>query len=180
MITDLDKVSEIINQTSKGDYSNIGELNKSLTSMEGDVLNAELGGVVAFAIPNQFISANVFGKAYTESFVSPIIDSRICSDKSCELNSAKASSINAVSVGVTELGITLAKYQTFLGQHIAFGVTPKLQRVYTYVYEASLNSYDIKDFETMGQVKPFSIWMQGSVVLWTCTYRLFCNQLNLA
>ncbi|WP_159279963.1 conjugal transfer protein TraF, partial [Klebsiella pneumoniae] len=50
-ITDLDKVSDIINQSSKGDYSNIGELNKSLTAMQGDVLNAELGGVVAFAIP---------------------------------------------------------------------------------------------------------------------------------
>lgn len=47
LITDLDKVSDIINQSSKGDYSNIGELNKSLTAMQGDVLNAELGGVVA-------------------------------------------------------------------------------------------------------------------------------------
>lgn len=62
LITDLDKVSDIINQSSKGDYSNIGELNKSLTAMQGDVLNAELGGVVAFAIPNQFISANVLVK----------------------------------------------------------------------------------------------------------------------
>ncbi|WP_242567743.1 conjugal transfer protein TraF, partial [Vibrio cholerae] len=44
LITDLDKVSDIINQSSKGDYSNIGELNKSLTAMQGDVLNAELGG----------------------------------------------------------------------------------------------------------------------------------------
>ncbi|WP_337913394.1 conjugal transfer protein TraF [Vibrio cholerae] len=169
LITDLDKVSDIINQSSKGDYSNIGELNKSLTAMQGDVLNAELGGVVAFAIPNQFISANVFGKAYTESFVSPIIDSRVCADDLCELERAKASSVNAVSVGVTELGITLAKYQTFLGQHIAFGITPKLQRVYTYVYEASLNSYDIKDLrdngngETIFNMDAGALWFYGPI-----------------
>lgn len=45
LITDLDKVSEIIK---RGSENNLGELNKSLTAMQGDVLNAELGGVVGF------------------------------------------------------------------------------------------------------------------------------------
>ncbi|HGF7178201.1 TPA: conjugal transfer protein TraF [Vibrio cholerae] len=168
LVTDLDKVSEIIK---RGSESNLGELNKSLTAMQGDVLNAELGGVVAFAIPNQFISANVFGKAYTESFVSPLIDNTACteSDFSCQLDRAKKSSVNAVSVGVTELGITLAKYQTFLGQHISFGITPKLQRVYTYVYEASLDSYDIKDLrdngngETIFNMDAGALWFYGPI-----------------
>lgn len=168
LVTDLDKVSEIIK---RGSESNLGELNKSLTAMQGDVLNAELGGVVAFAIPNQFISANVFGKAYTESFVSPLIDNTACteSDFSCQLDRAKKSSVNAVSVGVTELGITLAKYQTFLGQHIAFGITPKLQRVYTYVYEARLDSYDIKDLrdngngETIFNMDAGALWFYGPI-----------------
>ncbi|GIC27402.1 conjugal transfer protein TraF [Vibrio cholerae] len=168
LVTDLDKVSEIIK---RGSESNLGELNKSLTAMQGNVLNAELGGVVAFAIPNQFISANVFGKAYTESFVSPLIDNTACteSDFSCQLDRAKKSSVNAVSVGITELGITLAKYQTFLGQHIAFGITPKLQRVYTYVYEASLDSYDIKDLrdngngETIFNMDAGALWFYGPI-----------------
>ncbi|EKG82724.1 type IX secretion system membrane protein PorP/SprF [Vibrio cholerae] len=168
LVTDLDKVSEIIK---RGSESNLGELNKSLTAMQGNVLNAELGGVVAFAIPNQFISANVFGKAYTESFVSPLIDNTACaeSDFSCQLDRAKKSSVNAVSVGVTELGITLAKYQTFLGQHIAFGITPKLQRVYTYVYEASLDSYYIKDLrdngngETIFNMDAGALWFYGPI-----------------
>lgn len=169
LVTDLDKVSEIIK---RGSESNLGELNKSLTAMQGNVLNAELGGVVAFAIPNQFISANVFGKAYTESFVSPLIDNTACTESdyfSCQLDRAKKSSVNAVSVGVTELGITLAKYQTFLGQHIAFGITPKLQRVYTYVYEASLDSYDIKDLrdngngETIFNMDAGALWFYGPI-----------------
>ncbi|EJL6522772.1 MULTISPECIES: conjugal transfer protein TraF [Vibrio] len=168
LVTDLDKVSEIIK---RGSESNLGELNKSLTAMQGDVLNAELGGVVAFAIPNQFISANVFGKAYTESFVSPLIDNTACTESefSCQLDRAKKSSVNAVSVGITELGITLAKYQTFLGQHIAFGITPKLQRVYTYVYEARLDSYDIKDLrdngngETIFNMDAGALWFYGPI-----------------
>ncbi|MGL6026658.1 MAG: conjugal transfer protein TraF [Vibrio sp.] len=166
LVNDLDKVSDIIKR-GKENYQ--GELNQTLTSMQGSVLNAELGGVVAFAIPKQFISANVFGKAYTESFAAPIIEGGSCADSdfNCQLQQAQKSSVHAVSVGVTELGITLAKYQTFLGQHMAFGISPKLQRVYTYVYEASLDNNDIKDLrdngtgETMFNIDAGALWFYG-------------------
>jgi len=153
MVDDLEKASDIINQAVDGDYSNVSELESTLNALEGDVANLELGGVVAFAIPNRYIAANVFGKAYAESFAQTDIYSG-ANSATPNLNpaiNAELSGVNAVGIGVTEVGLSLAKYQTFLGQHIAFGVTPKLQRIYTYVYRANLNNYDIKDIRENGQ-----------------------------
>ncbi|OLQ84883.1 conjugal transfer protein TraF [Vibrio ponticus] len=119
---------------------------KALNDLKGDQLNVEMGGVVAFAIPNRFVAANAFGKLYTESFATTNIKT-----DGTDAENALGSSVRAVSVGVAEAGLSLAKYQTFMGQHISFGVTPKLQRVYTYVYEANLVNYDLTDLRDNGQ-----------------------------
>jgi len=153
MVDDLKKASDLIDQAVGGDYSNVSELESTLNALQGDVANLEFGGVVAFAIPNKFIAANIFGKAYAESFAQTDIYTGANSATS-SLNpaiNAELSGVDAVGLGVTEVGISLAKYQTFLGQHISFGITPKLQRIYTYVYRANLNNYDIKDVRENGQ-----------------------------
>ncbi len=167
MIDDVDTIVDILDTQ---DPARIEELDDTLANVNGSILNAELGGVVAFAIPNQFIAANVYGKAYTETFSNPKIPTT-CSNPSiteaCTLERAQNSTINAVSVAVTEVGISLAKYQTFLGQHIAFGVTPKLQRIYTYVYEASMQNFDLAEVadngngETMFNIDAGALWFYG-------------------
>ncbi|MDE1333362.1 conjugal transfer protein TraF [Vibrio aestuarianus] len=157
MVDDLDSISSML------DNKNYQDLQKTLDNLAGDSLKAEIGGVVAFAIPNQFIAANLFAKAYTETFVTP----DIYTGGSTSVENAELSAVNAVSVGVTEIGLSLAKYQTFLGQHIAFGVTPKLQRIYTYVYSASVTDYDIKDVrdssqgETIFNLDAGALWFYG-------------------
>jgi len=170
MVDDLDKASDIINQAIDGDYTNVDQLETTLNALEGDIAKLEFGGVVAFAIPNRFIAANLFGKAYAESFAQTDIYTGANSGIDPSLNpaiNAELSAVNAVGVGVTEVGLSLAKYQTFLGQHIAFGVTPKMQRIYTYVYQANLNNYDIKDIrengtgETMFNMDAGFLWFYG-------------------
>ena len=141
---------------------NLDDAQQALDQLEGDNLKVDIGGVVAFAIPNRFIAANAFAKLYTESYATAEI---------AEGDDAKArlenSTVRAVSVGVAEAGITLAKYQTFMGQHVAFGVTPKIQRVYTYVYEADLQNYDLKDLrenskgESMFNMDAGFLWFYG-------------------
>lgn len=152
MIDDLDRVQDLINTQNP---ANIGELQTTLDNLEGDKFKMEMGGVVAFAIPNQFIAANAFGKLYTESFVTPDIATNSTNpdpDQRTAENAAN-SKVNAVSIGVAEAGISLAKYQTFLGQHISYGITPKLQRIYTYVYQANLSNYDFSDVRENGQAE---------------------------
>lgn len=170
MVDDLDKAAGLIDEAIGGNYSNIAELESTLNALEGDIAKLEFGGVVAFAIPNRYIAANVFGKAYAESFAQTDIYTGADSQVDPALNpaiNAELSAVNAVGVGVTEVGISLAKYQTFLGQHISFGITPKIQRIYTYVYSANLNNYDIKDIrengtgETMFNMDAGFLWFYG-------------------
>ncbi|MDD1829440.1 conjugal transfer protein TraF [Photobacterium sp. ZSDE20] len=127
------------------DATNTTDLNAALDKLDGNQANVELGGVVAFALPNQFVAANLFAKAYTESFATPDVYTTGSDTDKLEL-----STVEAVSIGVTEVGLSLAKYQTFMGQHISFGVTPKIQRIYTYNYIASVNDYDLSDVRENG------------------------------
>jgi hypothetical protein len=116
------------------------DITTALNKLDGNQANFDLGGVVAFAIPNQFVAANAFAKAYTESFVTPDVYT-----SGSDSDNLQRSAVEAVSVGVTEIGISLAKYQTFMGQHLSFGVTPKIQRIYTYNYVATISDYDLSD-----------------------------------
>ncbi|EQB8915686.1 conjugal transfer protein TraF [Vibrio fluvialis] len=168
MVDGLDQISSILDSN---DVSRVDELQSAMNDVSGDVLSAHLGGVVAFGIPNQYLAMNIFGKAYTESFATTnIADS--CPSYSegsdeCTFEKAQNSTVNAVSVAVTEVGISLAKYQTFMGQHLSFGISPKLQRIYTYVYEASIRDYDFKDLrenstgETTFNIDAGALWFYG-------------------
>ncbi|MEZ8702913.1 conjugal transfer protein TraF [Vibrio cyclitrophicus] len=144
------------------DASSTAELDAALNKLDGNQANVELGGVVAFALPNQFVAANLFAKAYTESFVTPNVYTTGSDADKIEL-----STVEAVSIGVTEVGLSLAKYQTFMGQHISFGITPKIQRIYTYNYVASVNDYDLSDVrensdgETAFNMDAGALWFFG-------------------
>jgi len=153
----LDAVVDAINA------SDIAALDTALPALEGTDVKLELGGVVAFGIPNKFLAMNVFGKAYTESYAAP----DVASGGVNSVEDAELTAIKAVTVGIAEVGISIAKYQTFMGQHIAFGVSPKLQRVYTYNYIASASSYDLSDVrenetaDTMFNMDAGAIWFYG-------------------
>ena len=133
-----------------------------LKKLDGNQANVELGGVVAFALPNQFVAANLFAKAYTESFATPDVHTGGTEQQQLEL-----STVEAVSIGVAEVGLSLAKYQTFMGQHISFGITPKIQRIYTYNYVASVKDYDLSDVrensngETAFNMDAGALWFFG-------------------
>lgn len=156
-VDDLEFAENVINT------GNAADAQQALDQLAGDNLKVDIGGVVAFAIPNRFIAANAFAKLYTESYAT----AEIATNGANALENAKNSTVRAVSVGVAEAGISLAKYQTFMGQHISFGITPKMQRIYTYVYEASLQNYDLKDLrengegETMFNMDAGFLWFHG-------------------
>jgi hypothetical protein len=170
LVDGIDSLSSLITDIEGGVYTTPAELadanaalDSKLTDLNGSQLSADIGGVVAIGIPNQYLGMNVFGKAYAETFVTPAV----YSSGATTLDKAQNTTINAVSVAVTEVGLSLAKYQTFLGQHVAVGVSPKLQRIYTYVYEASINSYDITSVadngtgETMFNLDAGALWFYG-------------------
>ncbi|NLS13346.1 conjugal transfer protein TraF [Vibrio sp. SM6] len=158
LVDQIDRLGDLI-RTSPGG----ADTEAALNAINGDELNFELGGVVAFGLPNQYLAATIYGKAYTESFVTPRIDTEAASPAMKAENSV----VDAVSIGIAEVGISLAKYQTFMGQHISFGVTPKLQRVYTYSYVDTFANYDTSDIranetaETVFNLDAGGLWFFG-------------------
>ncbi|WP_159439577.1 conjugal transfer protein TraF, partial [Vibrio gazogenes] len=111
----IDDVGDSIKNMEGGDSSQEAKLQSQLDALNGGELKADIGGAIAIGIPNQYISMNLFGKAYAETYVTP----SIATTGSSTLDNAQNSTIDAVSVAVTEVGLSLAKYQTFLGQHIS-------------------------------------------------------------
>ena len=154
----VDDVDSLVDKISDGTVTNA-----DINALDGDKLKLDIGGVVAFALPNQYVAANIFGKAYTESFVTP----DTYTGNASALTNAELTAVKAVSIGIAEAGISLAKYQTFLGHHFSFGVSPKLQRIYTYNYIASASSYDLGDVrenetaETTFNIDAGALWFYG-------------------
>lgn len=154
----VDDVDNLADRISDGSVTNA-----DIDALTGDKLKFDIGGVVAFALPNQYIAANAFAKAYTESFVTPDTYTANAS----AVTNAELTAVKAVSIGIAEAGISLAKYQTFLGQHFSFGVSPKLQRIYTYNYIATASSYDLGDVrenetaETTFNIDAGALWFYG-------------------
>ncbi|MCA0937558.1 conjugal transfer protein TraF [Vibrio alginolyticus] len=142
------------------------EIIKSLQAIDGQKVNFELGGVVAVGIPNRFLSATIYGKLYTESFVQPNIDVDI-NTTDPYYDPLDNSYVQGVSIGVAEAGVSLAKYTNYMGQHLSFGITPKLQRVYTYSYATSFSNFDAADLrenetaETMFNLDAGALWFFG-------------------
>ncbi len=151
LIDEFDRISNL-----NDDLETINALNE----ISGQKINFDLGGVVAIGIPNKFLSATVYGKLYTESFVEPYIDTT-------GTDPIDNSYVQGVSIGVAEAGISLAKYTNYMGQHLSFGITPKLQRIYTYSYATSFSNFDVTDLrenetaETMFNIDAGALWFFG-------------------
>jgi hypothetical protein len=140
------------------------EAQAALDSMTGSDARLEFGGAVAFGIPNPYLAMNIFGKSYMEAFVAP----NVATGGSGLVNAAN-SYFEVASVAVTEAGISIAKYQTVLGQHMSFGISPKLQRVYSYAYAANAQNFDIYNIlendnaETTFNIDAGTMWFYGPV-----------------
>ncbi|ANP67189.1 conjugal transfer protein TraF [Vibrio sp. Vb1554] len=162
LVDEIERISKL---------TDVDEIKKSMDAIDGKKTDFDLGGVVAIGIPNKFLSATAYGKLYTESFVQPNVDTS-------GTNPLDDSYVQGVSIGVAEAGISLAKYTNFMNQHLSFGVTPKLQRIYTYSYATSFQNFDTKDLrenetaETMFNLDAGALWFFGP-------YRLGISAKNL-
>lgn len=167
LVDNIDKMAGLLDSIDTSNPSSISqekidELDAVMNDMDGDNARLELGAVAAFGIPNSYVSTTIFGKAYAESFIASDISS-----SNDVVDKATNSKINAVSIAFLEAGASLAKYQTVFGQHMSFGVTPKIQRINTYIYSASVENYDLSDvFENSTSESTFNfdvgaLWFYG-------------------
>ncbi len=155
---------------------------QALDDLAGTEIRSDFGLAAAVALPNPYVSLNAFAKLYTESYVSPTVPST-----GNTLTDADNTEINIVSIGVGEVGLTLAKYSYYLRQHIAIGISPKLQRLYTYAYGlkgselSSFDSFDIGDNltgETMFNMDFGSVWFYGPFRVGLTAMNLFSRNIT--
>jgi hypothetical protein len=156
----LDKVDDAFSAADRGD---VAGTQAALLALSGTQAKVDFGGAVAFGLPNRFIAANIFGKAYIENVATP----DIAPSGGDPVTEAQNTAVKTASVAVTEMGISLAKYQTFFDQHLAFGVSPKLQRIYTYTSVNSLQDFKFDNIredstgETAFNLDAGALWFYG-------------------
>ena len=132
MLDDVDELQTAINN------SDVAGINQKLLDLEGDEFYLGAGATFAIAIPNRYLSTNIFAKTYLESYARPIIDTANYNN----------SDITMVAFGLSEVGVAFAKYFNILGQHVSLGVSPKIQRFYTYNYATKIENFDTDGFDT--------------------------------
>ncbi|MGF1773124.1 conjugal transfer protein TraF [Vibrio maritimus] len=156
----LDKVDDAF---SAADRNDAAATQAALQALDGTQAKVDFGGAVAFGLPNRFIAANIFGKAYIENVATP----DIAPDLGDPVTQAQNTAIKTASVAVTEVGLSLAKYQTLFGQHFSFGISPKLQRIYTYTSVNSLQDFKFDNIredstgETAFNLDAGALWFHG-------------------
>lgn len=175
LVDNIDIMSEVIGSIDFDDLSTItqekaDQLEEAMDAIQGDNAKLEIGAVAAFGIPNPYLSTTLYGKAYAESFVVADIASADTSIPDANLQIADRaynSRVNAVSIAVLEAGASFARYSTVFGQHMSFGISPKIQRINTYVYSASVENYDLQDVfenstsEAMFNIDAGALWFYG-------------------
>ncbi len=154
MLSAIDEVTQLI------DNNEFFTADEKLQELDGHRINVDLGVGTAVGIPNSYLSATLYAKANTESFVMPRVNGSNVSQR------LQNTIVESVTVGITELGISLAKYSTTFGQHLSFGVTPKIQRVYTFSYATALTNYDFKINDLMDNQTVKTAFNADAGMLW--------------
>ncbi|WBA16229.1 conjugal transfer protein TraF [Salinivibrio proteolyticus] len=137
LLDNLDDISDAY------DNNDLTAAQQAMRNAQGDQAHLDAGVGAAVGIPTGSISATLFTSGIIEGAVLPDIkDSDITTPS---INPSSTATI--VAVGVGELGVALASNVEIAGQRIAVGVSPKLQRITTYNYGVSVDSYDTDDWD---------------------------------
>lgn len=128
-----------------------GEANavNALKDLKGDSASLQAGAGLAVAIPNKFVSTNIFVKANLDAFVfSDIDDSDYSGDSLTVANPDELQSTgNVAGIAVIEVGAALAKDMDLGNGKFYYGITPKFQQLETIYYSTSVNSFDMDNFD---------------------------------
>jgi hypothetical protein len=125
----------------------------SLENLQGDKAHVEAGVGMAIAIPNQYLSVNIYGKAYADAVVIADIDSGDIDDLENLTPSTNPDDLlnnsRAITMGVSiiEGGVSVSKsFDVSYGTWYV-GLTPKYQMINTINYVVDVNNYEFDDWD---------------------------------
>ncbi|MCJ2377156.1 conjugal transfer protein TraF [Vibrio sp. ZSDZ34] len=176
----LDKIDNVVNLMNNGGSPE--DVDSALNGLEGTDAKIDIGAAVAFGIPNRLLAATIYGQAYTENFAAPDIDTT----GSNTAERVTRSGVKTMSVGIAEVGVSLAKYQTLFGQHFSFGISPKIQRVYTFTSVNTLNEFQLENIkesslgETAFNLDAGALWFHGPMRVGFSAKNLMAREIQTA
>lgn len=126
------------------------EVKQSFQAIRGDVsFNADI--YAQLAIPANLVSIALYIHAQPTVFTGPRLNGDDLDVIANATNSEQLDDLKSAGIAVgslrTDLGLVLAKNFEIGDNKLAIGVTPKLQRVDTFAYAATIQSFDEDNFD---------------------------------
>ena len=122
----------------------------SLSNLKGDKAHVEAGLGFAVAIPNQYVSVNIFAKSYADAvIIADVKESDITGIENGTITDSDTLASQGVTMGavITDIGVSLSKsFDVSYGTWYV-GVTPKYQMVNTINYVVNINDYDFDNWD---------------------------------
>jgi len=126
----------------------------ALSALKDDKAHVEAGVGMAIAIPNQYLSVNIYGKAYADAVVvADITQSDIDELEALDPNTPPVSAPTLTSKGITmgvsiiEGGVSVSKSFDVSYGTWYLGMTPKYQMINTINYIANVDNYEFDDWD---------------------------------
>ncbi|MBI0473162.1 conjugal transfer protein TraF [Pectobacterium versatile] len=132
------------------------KLRGSLQDFSGSHAKAHAGASTVAAVPNSVLPFAVVAKAWgTATVKTNVTDTDLQwldgvsngTANGSDLSSL-TSSANGRAAVVADVGVAMAREFNVGGFEFSAGITPKVQRVYTFNYNVAINNYDSSDFRS--------------------------------
>lgn len=144
----LDNFQDINDSLAGGitDPSDLDRWRNALSDLEGGRVTGEVQLGSSMAIPNKYVSANLFTSANFKVLGATHIDQDdlAITDPSTETMKSTA---QIVIAGTSDIGITLAKDFNIAGKSVKVGISPKYQTLMALTYQSSVASFDDDDYD---------------------------------
>jgi len=164
----IDDMQKLYKNSNATDPSDATSLNNLLNQLEGNApINVTAGAGFAVAVPTEQVSLNFYAAGFTEVIAITDVaadNGNAPTDVQTRYENTK---VGMVAFGTYEYGLALSKVVPISGQNIAFGVTPKFQKLFTYSAIDKVNDFEMdnyKDSEVSKSAFNFDLgaaWVKG-------------------
>ncbi|MCG6199649.1 conjugal transfer protein TraF [Psychromonas antarctica] len=182
-LTTLDDLQTAIEDFESSGSTNVNALNRIdgyLDELQGNAdLTVTVGLGFAIALPTKAVSTNLFARGYMEV----VADMDISGDVN-PVNRYTDSTVDMLAFGYAEMGLSLAKEFTIANEKVSFGITPKYQKMTTYAQRASVEDFDIEDYDKSEITKSAfnvdlgAMWYKGNVRAGLAVKDLFAQEIE--
>lgn len=144
----LDDFQDINDSLAGGvtDPNDLERWRNALSELDGGRITGEIQLGSSMAIPNKYISANLFTAANFKILGITHVDQNDLSITDPSTETIK-STAQVVIAGTSDIGIALAKGFNLSGKSVKVGISPKYQTLVALTYQSSVANFDDNDYD---------------------------------